>query len=159
MSPARYTAEVLCCSVRSVAVIMPAMRWPSSTGTWWMLWRAMSSKASKAGFCTSMVMGASVAMSMIERPVSMPAAMTRLRRSRSVIRPKRWSCSTISTEDTRFSLMTCAASRMLVCGGKVMGARLISARTGVVIRLSAGSVSMPALARALRGRRFPWGRK
>ncbi len=47
-------------------------------------------------------------------------------------------------DDTRSSFIRCAAARMLVCGGRVMGARLINEPTGVVIRLSAASLgSMP----------------
>ncbi len=42
-------------------------------------------------------------------------------------------------DDTRCSLMSCAAARMVVWGGSVTGARLSSALTGMVMSVSAGS--------------------
>ena len=129
-----YTAEVLCCSARSVAVSMPARRRPSITGTWWMLCRAISSSASKAGLLACNVSGAGVAMSATGRLASRPWASTRLRRSRSVTRPCRLPFSTSSTDDTRCARISAAASRIGVAGGKVTASCRISWPIGVLSR-------------------------
>ena len=102
-----------------------------------MLCRAISSRASKAGLLALTVMGASVAMSDTGRLMSRFCATTRLRRSRSVIRPNSRPCSTSNTDETRRSRINAAVAWMVVSGARVMGARLIRLRMGVPSRFKA----------------------
>ena len=109
-----------------------------------MFCRAISTMASKMDWCFCSVSGARVAMSATGRAGSSPAASTRVRRSRSVIRPNSRPPSVNRMDDTRSSAMRCAALAMLSPLSICTGGRLISSAMGAASTLPGSAAGAAA---------------
>ena len=92
----------------------------------------ISSSTSKARASTAPVTGSAVITSVTTTPGSTPAASTRVRRSRSVTMPASRSASMTSSDDTRCSDITCAASRTVAVVATATGSRPTRSRTRVL---------------------------
>ena len=120
-SAVRKTGSLCSSRAMSFCVTMPVTVPSSTTGRWWILRSDMSMRASMAKDSELSVNSFVVMTSETGQVVSMPSATTRPRISRSVIMPKRVSRSSTSNEETLYSSMRCAASRMLKSGGHERG--------------------------------------
>ena len=132
-------------------VTMPTGRACASTmGRWWMCRPTISSSTSKASASTAPVTGSAVITSVTATPGSTSAASTRVRRSRSVTMPASRSPSMTSSDDTRCSDITRAASRTVAVVATATGSRPTRSRTRVFrialpVELSCSDATAPLI--------------